>query len=86
MLEDEHPKVIVTRATVDSIRPSGLEFKDDACSFLHMTGERAKILPYTEMIRWVAENLTIEDRQFRNLRMELMGSFKEEDLNQMYHS
>lgn len=37
------------------------------------------------MIRWVVENLTIEDMQFKNSRMELMGSFKAEDLEQMYH-
>lgn len=37
------------------------------------------------MVRWVVENLSIEDMKFRNLRMQLMGSFKEEDLKQMYH-
>lgn len=37
------------------------------------------------MIRWVVENLSIEDRQFKNSKMELMESFKVEDLKQMYH-
>lgn len=37
------------------------------------------------MNRWVVENLIIEDKKFRNSRMELMGSFKVEDLKEMYH-
>ena len=37
------------------------------------------------MVRWVVEILTIEDKKFRNSRMELMGSFKAKDLKQMYH-
>jgi len=37
------------------------------------------------MIRWVVEKLSIEDRQFKNSKMELMGSLKAEDLKQMYH-
>ena len=74
MLEVEHPNIIVTKVTVESKKPSGLQFKDVSCPFLHRIGPRVKILPYTHMIRWVAENLTIEDRQFRNSRMEFMGS------------
>lgn len=84
-IEDEHPKVTVTNMMVDSIKPSGLQFKDVSYYFLQKIGAREKFLPYTDMIRWVVENLTIEDRQFRNSRMELMGSFKEEDLKKMYH-
>jgi len=38
-----------------------------------------------DMIRWVVENLTIEYRKFRNSRMELMGSFRSEDIKKMYH-
>jgi len=37
------------------------------------------------MIRWVIENLIIEDRQFKNSRMELIWSFRTEDLKKMYH-
>jgi len=84
-LEYERHKIIVTKATVDSIKPSRVQFKYVACSFLHRIGARAKILPYTDMIIWVVENISIEDRQFRNSKMDLMGSFKAEDLKQMYH-
>lgn len=31
------------------------------------------------------ENIRIKDRQFKNSKMELMGSFRVEDLKQMYH-
>lgn len=37
------------------------------------------------MVRWVVENLRIEDKQFKNSKMELMGSLEVEDLKQMYH-
>ena len=37
------------------------------------------------MIRRVIENLIIEDRQFKNSRMELVGSFRAKDLKAMYH-
>lgn len=84
-LEDECPKVNNVKATANSIKPSGFQFKDDTCSFLHIIGAREKILPYTDMVRWVVENLTIKDRKFRNSRMEHMGSFKAEDLKKMYH-
>jgi len=36
-------------------------------------------------MKWVVEKLGIEDRQFKNSNMELMGSFKAEDLKQIYH-
>ena len=73
------------RATIDSKRPSELQCRDATYSFLHRIGERAKILPNTYMIRLVIENLIIEDRQFNNSRMELIGLFREEDLKKMYH-
>ena len=31
------------------------------------------------------ENLIIEDKKFKNSRMELIGSFRAEDLKKMYH-
>lgn len=37
------------------------------------------------MIRWVIENLIIEERKFKSSRIELIGLFKAEDLKNMYH-
>lgn len=61
-LEDEHPKITVTRVTTNSKRPSKLQCRDASCSLLHRIVARDKILPYRDMIRWVIENLIIEDR------------------------
>lgn len=83
--EGERTKIIVTKATTDSIKPFGVRFKDVACSFLHRIGARAKILPYTDMIIWMVENLNIEDRKFKNSKSELMGTLKAQYLKQMYH-
>ena len=84
-LEDDRPKITVTRETTDSTRPSRLQFKDVSCSFPYRIGTRAKILPYMDMIRWVIESLIIEDRKIKNSIMELVGSFRAEDLKKMYH-
>lgn len=84
-IEDERPKITVTRATTDSTKPLGLQFRDASHSFLHKIGSRAKIFLYMDMVRWVIENLTIEHRKFKNLRMDLIGSFRVEDLKKMYH-
>lgn len=43
-LEDERPKITITRATTDSIRPSRLQFRDTACYFLHRIRAWDKIL------------------------------------------
>jgi len=82
-IEDKRPKIIVIEAKNESIKPLGVQVKDVAYSFLHKTGARAKILPYTHMIRWVVKNLSIEDMQFMNSKMELMGSFEAEELKKI---
>lgn len=82
-IEDKHPKIIVIEAKNESIKLLGVQFKHISYSFLHKIGARAKILPYTHMIRWVVENLSIEDMQFMKSKMELMGSFKAEELKKI---
>jgi len=84
-LEDEHPKIIVIKVVSVSIKPSRDQLKYASYSFLHRIGARAEILPYIDMISWVVENLSIEDRQFKNSKMELMGSFLAKYLEKMYH-
>ena len=56
ILEDEKPKVVEVKATADDAKPSDLQFKDAACSFLHRIAARARLLRYTDMIIWVVEN------------------------------
>ena len=36
------------------------------------------------MIRWVLENSTIKDRQFKTIKNMFLGSFRAEDLKVMY--
>jgi len=75
-LEDERLVVIVTKATTNSTQRSSAQFRDTPCSFLHRIRARAKILRDTYMVIWVVENVNIEDSQFKNSNMELMGSLK----------
>ena len=38
---------------------------DLACSFLHRIAARPKILPYTDMVKWVLDNVDIKNREFK---------------------
>lgn len=70
---------------MDSIQPPIVQFRDVACSFFHKIRARAKILPFTNKVRWEVENVNIEYKQLKNSKMELMQSFKAKYLKQMYH-
>ena len=72
-LEDECPKITVTRAKNDSKRPSELQCRDASCSFLHRIGARDKIIPYIDMIKWVIENLTLKIGSLRIQRWSSLG-------------
>ena len=37
------------------------------------------------MVRWIIDNINIRDRNFLTSRGTVIGSFKAEDLKQMYH-
>src|ERR1700733_9791101 len=56
-----------------------------ACSFLHRIVARAKILPYTDMIKWILDNAELNNRQFKVQGHGLIGSFAAQDLKLMYH-
>ena len=84
LLEDENPVVIKVAATAGSKDTSEATLRDLACSFLHRIAARPRILPYTDMVRWVLDSTDISDRQFRTPSEELIGSFTIEDLRLMY--
>ena len=44
-----------------------------------------KIVPYTDMVKWIIDNLNIAERKFQNSRETIIGCFKAEDLHKMYH-
>ena len=83
-LEEENPVVMKVLATTGSSNTSEATLKELACSFLHRIAARPRILPYTDMVKWVLDSTDISDRQFRTPSQELIGSFTTEDVRLMY--
>jgi len=52
-------------ATVGSHGSSEASIIELACSFLHQIAARPKILPYTNMVKWVLDSADIKNRQFK---------------------
>ena len=59
--------------------------KDLADSFLHRIAAREKILPYTEVVIWVVEEIPVSNRTFCTVDGRVFGSFQPDDLRKMYH-
>jgi len=85
LLEAEKPEQVVEEATADSTKSSECTLKDLANSFLHRIAAREQMLPYTDAIKWAIEEISIKDRTFIAKDGRIFGSFKPEDLRQMYH-
>lgn len=85
LLEEENPRVMEVTVTADAHRSSEASLAELACSFLHRVTARPKILPYTDMVKWVLENADITDRKFKSRSQELIMSFNPQDLRLMYH-
>jgi len=66
LLEEENPIVMEVKATTDSCRSSKASITELACSFPHRIAARPKMLPYTEMVKWVLDNADITDKQFKS--------------------
>ena len=66
LLEEENPKVMEVTAIADSRGSSEASITEPACSFLYQIAARPKILPYTDMVKWVLDNVEITNRQFKN--------------------
>ena len=84
LLEEENHVVLKVAAIAGSNNTSEATLKELACSFLHRIAARPRILPYTDMVKWVLDSTDISDRQFRTPTQELIGSFTTEDLRLMY--
>lgn len=65
LLEEENPKVMEVTTTANSRGSSEASIIELACSFLYWIAERPKILPYTDMVKWVLDIAEITDRQFK---------------------
>ena len=85
LLEEENPRVMQVTATAGSHWSSEASLTELACSLLHRIAARPKILPYTDMIKWVLDSTDITNRQFKTQGQELIGSFAPQDLKLMYH-
>lgn len=84
MLEEENPRPLVIKARDDAQESSDTSYFETTCSFLHRIGMSPKILPYTDMVKWVIDDVDVLDKTFRNQRQEVMGSFSPENLRLMY--
>lgn len=65
LLEEEDPKVMEVTANAGSRGSSEASITDLACSFLHRIVARPKLLPYTNMVKWVLDNVDIMYKEFK---------------------
>jgi len=86
LLEAEDPEVIEEeKGTSDSSDKLENTLKDLACSFLHRIAAHPRILPYNDLVRWVIKSINITNREFLTADGRMFGSFKAEDIKNMYH-
>jgi len=85
LLGEENPKIMDVIVTSDACGSSEVSLTKLPCSFLHRIAARPKILPYTNMGKWVIDDADIKNRQFKSWNQELIGSFTPQDLRHMYH-
>ncbi len=84
LLEELKPEPLETKATTDAQESLDTSYFEATCSFLHRIATRPKILPCKDMVKWVIDDVDVSDRNFKNSRHEVMGSFAPDHLHQMY--
>lgn len=85
LLEEEDPNVMEVTATAGSHGSFEASITDLARSFLNRIVARPKILLYTDMVKWILDNVDITNQQFKTQGQGLIGSFTPQDLKFMYH-
>ena len=85
LLEEENPRVMEVTAVAGSQSSYEASLEDLACSFLHQIAARPKIVPYTDMVKWILDSTEIRNRQFKVHGQGLIGSFTAQDLKLMYY-
>lgn len=85
LLEDGKPRIMEVTVTPDGRNSYDASIAELVCSFLHCIVARPKILPYTDMVKWIVDSIGISNRQFKTPSQEVMGSFTAENLRCMYH-
>ena len=81
LLEEENPRVMEVVATTGLNGSSEASLKELACSFLHRIAVTPKILPYTDMVKWILDNVDIRNRQFKTQVQELVEILFSQNLN-----
>jgi len=84
-LESEGPRIIQSKATTYATTYFEASHFEAASSFLHKIATRPKILPYTDMIKWIIDNINIADKAFQTSIQTIIGSFITKYLKSMYH-
>jgi len=83
---DERPKVTQRKITIDDSAPVlNTTYIDVANSFLERITARPKIIPYTDMVPWIVDNLSITERKIMTMKHTIIGLFTGKDLSTMYH-
>ena len=72
LLEEENPKVMEVTTIVGSHGSSKASIIELECSFLHRIVAGPKILPYTNMVKWVLFNADIMYREFKAQKQECL--------------
>ena len=85
ILEEEQPRILETKVTVDRRDSLSASMFEIACSFLHSIAARLKIIPYIDMVKWVIDEADISDREIKTRSLEVMGSFTRDNLWLIYH-
>ena len=85
ILEEEQPRFMETRITVDRCDYSDASMLDMTCLFFHRIFARLKIIPYINMVKWFLNEADIWDREFKMRSQEVIGSFTLDNLRLMYH-
>ena len=85
LLEEEQLRIMEVLVAADGRGSSDASLTKLACSFIHCIAARPKILPYTNMVKWIIDDLDIFDKEFKTTSQEVMGSFTPNNLRRMYH-
>lgn len=84
ILKEEQLRIMETKVIVNGRDSSDNSMLEMACLFLHHIATQPKIIPYTDMVKWVIDEANISYREFKTRSQEVMGSFTMDNLQFMY--
>jgi len=85
LLEEEQLRILETMIRVDGCDSFDASIHELVCSFLHRIAMQPKIIPYTDMVKWIIDDVDISYREFKTGGHEVIGSFAPYNLRLMYH-